>query len=989
VTTRRIEPADWDSVIGDVDGPQLVVAGPGTGKTEFLVRRAVHLIERVGVEADRLLILTFSRRSAAELTGRIRGRLQRATGGARAATFHSFAQRLLEIHGTGSDATLLTGPEQVRFVGSLLASDDPGLWPVPFRGLLASPTFAEEVADFLLRCRERLLGPAELADMADSRPDWRALPAFFRRYESALRAARRLDYGTLLVDATRALERAEVADRVGDQHRYVLVDEFQDTSPAQARLLELATARHRAITVAGDPYQSIYSFRGAELRNMADFPHRFRDADGRPATRLVLTTSFRVPSPILDAALGVVESGSLPGSAGPVVPAPHAGRVDAYVFDQQSAEAEWIASEVERLIVEEGMAADRLAVLVRSKRHLLPELSRALERRGIDHDTPDRRLVDHPVVRAVLDLALLAAATAGATGGSPEVDRTMRRVLLGPLCSLAVSRERELVRARLRSGRSWSEILRSHLSRGSEIADLLDDPAWAVAWPATDGFWHVWRHLTALAETAMAPDRRGDRAALAAFGQALGRQADRDPSISLLGYLRLVDDDDFEATPLLAPPADATKLVLTTLHQAKGLEFDIVFIADASEGVFPDARRSRALLQPHLLSPGRVDDPAGLIRFRLQEEMRLAYTAMTRARLRVIWTATTAGVEESGRRPSRFLMAAVGGSAVDSLKPPPPRAGPPVSALEVEAMLRRLLLDPAQPASRRLAAARVLSHPPRPAVWTAGEFAGVAEPGPDDGVIRAPLRLTPSQAEAYETCPRRYVFERRLDVGDSFSPYVLFGSLIHAVLEESERSAMAREEPRSRLDEALDVLDDLLDSVDFGGPVLAAAWRRRAVELLTRLYSEWPGSAPVGLEHELSLEIDGTTWRGRADRVERDGGGRLRIVDYKTGTGQPTKDDAAGSLQLGFYLMAASTDDTLLNLGVPSGAEFWYPLSKNKGWRPAFDPARLDTVRARLSAVTAGISAEDWQPRVGASCGRCGIRLLCDRWPEGREAFVE
>jgi superfamily I DNA/RNA helicase/RecB family exonuclease len=992
VHTIRLEPEDWPQALDQVHGSQLVVAGPGTGKTEFLVRRAIRLIEGGHASPGQIVVLTFSRRSAAELAGRIGAGLGRGSVGVDASTFHSFAHRLLETHWDGPVGSLLTGPEQIRIVGRLLAAEDPADWPLPFRPLLGSPTFAEEVADFLLRCRERLVGATELRRRAEERADWRALPAFFDRYDRLLRDTGRIDYGTLLVDAIDCLARPEVAAAVSDQHHFVLVDEYQDTSPAQARLLEALTARRHNLTVAGDPYQSIYSFRGAEVRNIADFAERFADQQG--TVRLVLARSFRVPDAIMAAALRVVSSGELPGSAGPVTPAPHPGRVEAYIFDQQSAEAEWIASEVERLLVEEGVKHSRVAVLVRSKRRLLPELSRALERRRIPHDTPDSRLVDHPMIQVVLDLTR-AAAWGGLDaseypGAADEIDRLMRRVLLGPLLAVPVAVERELLRLRRRSAASWPQVL-ERLPEAGTVAELLADPVWATGTSATDGFWRLWTTIEAFAGIATDPISRDDRAALTSFAQALGRQAERDPSLTLLGYAELAEDDDFEATPLLSARRSEDRVVLTTLHQAKGLEFDVVFIADAAEDVFPDTRRSRALLQPHLLSPDRSPDAAGQIMFRLQEEMRLAYTAMTRARSRVVWTATGAGIEESGSRPSRFLLAAADVEAVTDLGAPPDRTGDPVSALEVETRLRRSLVDPTGPAAERLAAVTVLAHPVRADSWDPEAFAGLAEPGPDSGIVEQPVRLSPSQAEAYETCPRRYAFERRVRLQSAASPYLTFGALVHAVLEGVERKALQEGRPRSSADEALRHLDELVQRADFGSPVLAQAWRRRAGELFQRLYREWPTDSAgiVTLERNLELEIDGIRWLGRADRIERTVSGALRIVDYKTGGTPLTKLEAGRSLQLGFYVMAASADRSLSEADTPIEAQLWYPLAKAKSWRPTFDPAMLTTVRERLLAAAQGIGAEDWTPRVGAGCRTCPVRLVCDRWPEGREAFVE
>jgi len=294
---------------------------------------------------------------------------------------------------------------------------------------------------------------------------------------------------------------------VAGQFHYLLVDEYQDTTLAQARLLQKLYLPHRNLTVAGDPYQSIYSFRGAALTNVADFPASFPDAGGRPARRFVLTTSFRVPAEILAAAVRVTAGGGLPGEAGPVTPAPGRGVVETYAFDQQTHEAEWIATEVQRAHLRDRIPYHRMAVLVRSKRRFLPELSRALERRDIPHEEPDRRLVDHPAVRVVLD-CVRAAIEHG-----PEQTAALRRLLLGAPAGLTLSAMRELEREQARTGDSWAEVVRRSLPQGESIAGLVSDPSWALGRPAVEGLWHLWSTLPHVNEVARSPGRRAERAA--------------------------------------------------------------------------------------------------------------------------------------------------------------------------------------------------------------------------------------------------------------------------------------------------------------------------------------------------------------------------------------------------------------------------------------------------------------------------------------------
>ncbi len=992
LTETRVDPADWHAAVAAADGPQLVVAGPGAGKTEFLVRRAVHLIDSAGLRPEQVLLLSFSRRGAADLRSRVAAGLERSYTSLAASTFHSFAFRLLEAHGHRLAhwdrlPALLTGPEQVALVAEVLADEDPEAWPLPFRPLLRTSTLAGEVADFVLRCQENLVGPADLAVRARERSDWRALPDFLERYRRALARQGRIDYGTVQAVAVELLDDPAVAEAVAGQYRYVLVDEYQDTTVAQARFLRGLYRPHRNLTVAGDPYQSIYSFRGAALTNIAEFPAAFPDAAGRAARRLVLTTSFRVPGEILAAAVRLTAGRSLPGEAGPVIPAPGRGSVETYAFDQQTHEAEWIAAEVQRIHLRDRLPYHRMAVLVRTKRRLLTELSRTLERRGIPHDQPDRRLADHPAVRVVLDCVRAAAGT------GPDQAAALQRLLLGAPAALMLSAWRDLEREQARTGDPWAEVVRRRLPAGEALANLVSDSAWAARVPAVEGLWHLWSTLPHAAEVATSARRVADRAAWSSLTQVLERLNERDPRATLADYLRWSEAEDFEATPLLeyASP-DEDRLTLATLHQAKGAEFDVVFIADAVEGVFPDLRARESLLGVRHLSPALPGEAPAYARFRLQEETRLAYTAMCRARRRVVRTCTRRGADDGSGLPSRFLAPVAGVLTVAEAARAPSEPAAPSTPLEAEAWLRRLLADPAHPAPQRLAALAALVGPGHWRARPPEEFAGLLKPGPDTGLSPAGLALSPSQADSYLECPRRYAFERWLAIGAEGSVYATLGSLIHGVVEEVEGQALAAGEAHGTLATALAALERQWDPTPFGGGAWAEAWRRRAHEILRHLYEQWPGRGRVAaVERPLALEVAGVRWRGRADRIEVRPGDppRVHVVDYKTARTAVSVDEAACSVQLGFYLLAAAADPQLAALGEPAGAEMWFPAAPTKKVTTrAFDPQRLPEVEQRMALSADGIRAERWAPTPGGHCRNCLVRQVCPAWPEGREAYL-
>ncbi|MGA7281025.1 MAG: PD-(D/E)XK nuclease family protein, partial [Acidimicrobiia bacterium] len=284
-----------------------------------------------------------------------------------------------------------------------------------------------------------------------------------------------------------------------------------------------------------------------------------------------------------------------------------------------------------------------------------------------------------------------------------------------------------------------------------------------------------------------------------------------------------------------------------------------------------------------------------------------------------------------------------------------------------------------------LVALEVLTSAPR-AWWEPARFAGVSEPGPDRPILPETIRLSPSQADAYTSCPRRYALERRMRLGDSSSPYAQFGTLVHAALERAERENLGTGAPHAPLEDALEHLEAVWAEADFGTPQLNEAWLRHAREAMTKLYEHWPApnAIPLEVERRVEMTVDGVPWLGYIDRLERGPKG-LRVIDYKTTRNAPTIADAEQSIQLGFYA-AAVTDE----MGEPVvEAEMWFPRTKaNSVSIRRLDMSRSDDLRQVMEEVTRAITSETWEPRVSDRCNRCDFRLSCPAWPEGRGAFI-
>ena len=391
-------------VVSHAAGPLLVLAGPGTGKTTAIVESVVHRISDRGLDPERVLVLTFSRKAAEELRERITMRLGRTTRQPLALTFHSYAYALVrrEFVLDGEEPpTLLSGPEQLLEVRRLLrgeAGDGGGNWPERLRPALGTRGFAAELRDFLLRAAERGLDGRGLADLGRERhrDDWVAAGGFLERYASRFDLAPlpAYDYAEIVRIAARLLGRAATRDRERQAYDAVLVDEYQDTDPAQENLLHALAGDGRELIVVGDPDQSIYGFRGADTRAVSRFTERFRAPDGSPAKVIALRTCRRSGQFLLSASRRI--AARLP--AAQAEETPHAerahralvplrgadpGTARIIVAATASQEASVIADTLRRAHLIGGLTWSSMAVLVRSATRQVPVLRRALAAAGV------------------------------------------------------------------------------------------------------------------------------------------------------------------------------------------------------------------------------------------------------------------------------------------------------------------------------------------------------------------------------------------------------------------------------------------------------------------------------------------------------------------------------------------------------------------------------------------------------------------------------
>ncbi|MGW2290027.1 UvrD-helicase domain-containing protein [Streptomyces phaeochromogenes] len=425
-------------------GPLLVLAGPGTGKTTTLVESVAARIAR-GADPERILVLTFSRKAAVELRDRMALRIGAARA-PQATTFHSFCYALVRAH-QDSDLfveplRLLSGPEQDVAVRELLAGQ-PGLerlglahvrWPDELRACLTTRGFADEVRAVLARSRELGLGPDALQAFARriGRPDWLAASAFLAEYLDVLDMQGVLDYAELVHRAVLLARRPEVAERLAAQYDAVFVDEYQDTDPAQVRLLRALAGGGRTLVAFGDPDQSIYTFRGADVNGILQFPEAFPRADGTSAPMEVLRTSRRSGAGLLAATRLLTQRMPMTRLPAEKVRAHRelasvrggGGTVEVHTYPTPGTELDNIADILRRAHLEDGVPWNEMAVLVRAGSRTIPTIRRTLTAAGVplDIDGDDLALRHEPAVSPLLTAlrAVAAAETSGTAGAAAD-----------------------------------------------------------------------------------------------------------------------------------------------------------------------------------------------------------------------------------------------------------------------------------------------------------------------------------------------------------------------------------------------------------------------------------------------------------------------------------------------------------------------------------------------------------------------------------------
>ena len=1061
----QITQEQWDAISMPLE-PYVLIAGAGSGKTSVMAARVVYLALAAvghlspdgdipvnpGVRPGNMLCLTFTNKATDNLRGKVRHALSAVDlpegEEPEILNYHGFAGQILERYGTLAGIEpgrrVLSPAQRSDLCGQVLEE------MIDFRHSKVEwqPSIVSKILELDDQAQNHLITPQQIIDfnlerleaLKEHRSD-RAYRSSLERIELAQAGAiyRRLKHEKGVIDFGDQIEQAlsvvrahpEVAREYRARFEAVLLDEYQDTNVAQALLMRAVFGDGHPVTAVGDPDQNIYAWRGASLFNLFEFPRQFPLLDGSPARRLPLYTNFRSGSKILAAADIII--GSLPADQRPdpdkrlvAWEANGEGSVHVTAHLDEHTEAGWIA---DRILDLHGQGADwsDVAVLCRTSR-FFESLQRAFGERDIPVEIVNLAgLLKLPEVIEVLAYARSVL--------DPMASVAIARILLGPryrvgykdlalVAAVAKTETRRLMREDEDEGESDPFLFAEALERLDQVESLSEEGRARLLEfrdelrelrvearrPVGDFLGEVIRRTGLLSELDAhldQPTAASSRRNLAAFLDEVHAFEPVEGELTLRAFLDYVDSverlEREEWAPVQLSDDDAVKVM--TIHVAKGLEFDHVFVPGVANGRMPSKRiqqnpaeRGKSLdfeLRGDAAILPRFDGVLSHFKDALQrqeviEERRTMYVALTRAR-RSLWVSASEwyGENINAKGPSEFFheLADWGDSAgaevdraegivVDEnpllgyrlalVRPWPEPARPAQSdglfvdgwrTAAVEASLagseQSRLVEALPPAERERFDALALE--------TRSLAKHLREREAADGVgpVGSPRKVSVGGVVDFARCPKRFYWTSVRPLPSFSGPAARRGTEVHRWIER-------RGAGQTSLIEA-EAAPDLTEVELSGEPGKVARLQE------TFLASRFADRTPLFAERPFLLRLDGFTVSGRIDAIYgEDMDSPWEVVDWKTGR-KPAQEDTVAGLQLDLYGLACveiwrkrPADVTLTYL---------YLSGPEEVTRPMADP---DEVRGRVLEGLRAIEAGEFEPTPGAQCRFCDFRSFCD-----------
>jgi DNA helicase II / ATP-dependent DNA helicase PcrA len=862
-TAPNLTDAQQEAILHN-DGPCLVVAGAGTGKTRVITERIAHLVLEHKIDPEQILALTFTDKAAGEMQERVDEQLPYGMFGTTIGTFHSFCHELQKRHafviGVDPNARLISKAEAVSLLRVNLSK-----LPLRHHKPPANPvTFLRNFLSFLDRAKEDQITPEQLRQhgqeslqAATSEADQEAAEKCIELAECMAIAttlfaeANVLTYADLIANGLAILRQSPHALRSEqDQFRYILIDEFQDTNRAQAELCYLLAGDSANIFVVGDDDQSIYRFRGASITNILQFRERY------PQAKLItLRDNFRSSQPILDTAYRLIQQNN-----------PHRLEVREGIDKRLIAhteidypvksckyshgvyEQEGVADKIQQLITEEGYRPEEIAILARAHNHL-DGFEQELKARGIATIRHrDGSFYELPVVEQALAFVRFLV--------RPHDSFNLFFLLSEPPFACGVQQLREYSVAARKVRNSLWEQLNQDETLTADIAEAVwylrekleqsdRRPTDALRDFITTSGWQK--------QLVEAEDVTGLNALNTLYQEARSFEQLHRPVV-MAQYVHHLDEliasnEEIRVENLVGQERAGVHLM--TIHLSKGLEFRAVFVVNLVQGRFPGKDQHKPLPMPEELVTPQVDQ------VKYEEERRLAYVAFTRAKERLFLTrAVRYENNKRDKKLSPFL----------------------IEALE---------LDENEP---------ILDTPLHTGLPTIGSAIQESVP-----LFQPPTVYSASALESFDGSPESYLHEHVYRLLKDENQHTSFGTCVHAVL----FGYLSAQKAGATYDLEAEYLK-LWRSEGYESKEQEAEWKSDGLISLKRYLAALPldfQSHLLEANVELTLE-SGVKVIGKVDRIDRDPDGTLHIIDYKTGRKEAKQAKVRENLPIAIYAAA-------------------------------------------------------------------------------------